>query len=212
MGKPLFITGIGTEIGKTVVAAIVTEALEADYWKPVQCGNLKSTDSHKVKALVSNKKTICHPENYLLKMPASPHLASKQENISVSLNEIKKTFDKISGNSTLVIEGAGGILVPLNDKHFNADLIKKLDATVIIVSRNYLGSINHSLLTAEFCRQNKLDVAGWIFNDQFMNYEDEIVNWSGYPKLGSIPVADHLSKKFVKQMAELITPRLKRFV
>src|ERR1700741_4257740 len=102
MRKTLFITGIGTEIGKTVVSAIVTEALQADYWKPIQCGDLKSTDSQTVKSLLTNKKTVCHPEKYRLKMPASPHLAAKQENVSINLNEIRKAFDGLAPENTLV--------------------------------------------------------------------------------------------------------------
>ena len=95
----------------------------------------------------------------------------------------------------LVIEGAGGLMVPLNETEFVIDLVKILDARLLLVSRNYLGSINHSLMTAAICRQHGLDVAGWIFNDQYMNYEQEIVQWSGYPALFSVPLMNPLSKR-----------------
>ena len=105
------------------------------------------------------------------------------------------------GNQPLVIEGAGGLFVPLNDRQFIIDLIQKLDATVLLVSRNYLGSINHSLLTAVACRRQGLRVAGWIFNDQYMRYEQEIAQWSGIPAIASIPFEDDLSSDFVRDQA-----------
>ena len=103
-------------------------------------------------------------------------------------------------------------MVPLNDREFVADLIKQLQAKVVLVSRNYLGSINHSLLTAEVCRLYRLDVLGWIFNDQYLAYEDEIVNWTGFPKIGSIVFADKPDKEFIKGQASLIADALKKIV
>jgi dethiobiotin synthetase len=108
----------------------------------------------------------------------------------------------------LVVEGAGGLFVPLNDMEFMSDLALRLDATVILVSRNYLGSINHSLLTAEACRVRGLRVAGWVFNDQYGHYEDEIVKWSGLPSLGSVPFAEAPDAVFVREQARRLRPRL----
>src|SRR5438105_12061143 len=93
-------------------------------------------------------------------------------------------------------------MVPLNENEFVIDLIQQLNAKVILVSRNYLGSINHSLLTAAICKQRKLNVVGWIFNDQYMNYEDEIVQWSGYKKIASIPFIKDVNSAFIKQQAD----------
>jgi len=109
---------------------------------------------------------------------------------------------------TLIIEGAGGLLVPLNDNEFVIDLIKKLNAKVLLVSRNYLGSINHSLLTAQVCKAHNLNVLGWIFNDQYMHYEEEIVRWSGFPAKGSVSFAPSVTKAFIKAEAEKIKPAL----
>jgi dethiobiotin synthetase len=214
--KPIFITGIGTGVGKTVVTAIITEALQADYWKPVQAGFDDGTDALTVKELISNTQTIIHPEVYKLQLPASPHIAAREENITIHLETIHHHYSQLithhSYNIPIVIEGAGGLLVPLNDNEFILDLIKKLDARVILVSRNYLGSINHSLLTAAVCKANNIDVIGWIFNDQYMHYEAEIEKWSGYQKIGAIPAATTINKAFVKEQAILIKDQLKRIL
>ena len=221
----IFITGIGTGIGKTVVSAIITEALEADYWKPIQAGFDDGTDALQVSSLISNKKTVIHPEVYKLQMPASPHIAARNEGGHISIESIvnrSPLTDYRSGEQRLtadgqrstvngqplIIEGAGGILVPLNDNEFVIDLIAQLGAKVILVSRNYLGSINHSLLTAAICKQRNIDVIGWIFNDQYLDYEEEIVRWTGYPKIASIPLAEKIDKSFVLQQAGVVREAL----
>ncbi|MEO8713151.1 MAG: dethiobiotin synthase, partial [Parafilimonas sp.] len=152
LGHTIFITGIGTDIGKTIAAAILTEALEADYWKPIQAGFDEGTDSEFIRSLISNKKTIIHPETYKLKLAASPHIAAREEGIEIDLNKIEKDYFRIvnrelsivnsersSVNShllsdNLIIEGAGGLMVPLNENEFVLDLIKKLNAKVVLVS------------------------------------------------------------------------------
>lgn len=204
---PIFITGIGTGIGKTLVAAVVTEALEAVYWKPVQAGYEDGTDSEWVGERISRPHGRLCPEAYKLALPASPHIAARKEGIVIDLNMIVRQFETIK-TRPLVIEGAGGLFVPLNDRQFVIDLIRKLDATVLLVSRNYLGSINHSLLTAAACRGQGLRVAGWIFNDQYMRYEEEIAQWSGLPAIASIPFEGDLSSDFVREQAEKIRPAL----
>ncbi|NCI50174.1 dethiobiotin synthase [Sediminibacterium roseum] len=196
--KPIFITGIGTNIGKTLVSALLTEALHADYWKPIQAGYEDGTDATTVAGLISNNESIIHPEVYRLQTPASPHIAARNEQVEISLEAIVSAYTKIKTARPLLIEGAGGLLVPLTGKLFVADLIKALDARVIIVSRNYLGSINHSLLTAAYCKSNGIDVAGWIFNDDYLDYENEIVSWSGYPSLGSVPAMKTVDQQNIR--------------
>jgi len=208
--KPIFITGTGTDVGKTLVAAIVTEALQADYWKPVQAGFARGTDSLWIEQMISNKKTKIHPEFYKLKMPASPHLAAKAEGVKIVLKDIVRHLPKTK--NTLIIEGAGGLMVPLNKKEFILDLVKKLKAKVIIVSKNELGSINHSLLTAAVLKKEKIDVAGWIFNEQYLNYENEITNWSGYPLIASVPHLNEITKETIKAEAEKMKERLQKLL
>lgn len=215
MNRPIFITGIGTEIGKTVVSAIVTEALEADYWKPVQAGFETGTDAQRVQQLITNTTTIIHPEIYCLQMPASPHIAARAEQIIIDIDIIQEKAKLLLSEKPdriLVIEGAGGLLVPLNDQQSIADLILSLNARVILVSRNYLGSINHSRLTAAYCKQAGIDVMGWIFNDQYLDYEDEIVTWSGFPSLGSVPYLSEVNPTFIQQQAGNIRSTLHRYL
>lgn len=212
--QSIFVTGIGTDIGKTVVSAILVEALHANYWKPIQAGYDDGTDASRISSMISNKETIIYPETYKLKMPASPHIAAREEGTEIDLDAIyrdyisihKKIISNDAGhdNQYLIIEGAGGLIVPLNNTTFIIDLIKKIKAKVVLVSRNYLGSINHSLLTAQVCRSNDIDVSGWIFNDQYLHYEDEIVQWSGYRKLASIPAVQNVDRDFIASQATIL--------
>ena len=156
--KKIFITGIGTDVGKTVVSAIVVEALKADYWKPIQAGELEFSDSDKVKALISNEDSKIFDNSYALKTPMSPHAAAKIDGINIDIDTIKLPPTK----NNIVIEGAGGLLVPLNEKETILDLIKK-DFKIVVVSRHYLGSINHTLLTVEMLKQSGFHINGIIF-------------------------------------------------
>lgn len=203
----IFVTGIGTGIGKTFVSAILAKALDADYWKPVQAGFEEGTDSEWVARWLQETGSVVHPEVYRLAKPASPHIAAREEGVTI---DISKICEKIPQNDrTLLIEGAGGILVPLNESQFVADLIKEMGAKVILVSRNYLGSINHSLLTARVCRDMQIPVIGWVFNDQFLNYEEEIVKWSNFPRIASIPWTDNINGTFINSQAAAIKKQLK---
>jgi dethiobiotin synthetase len=208
MIQPIFITGIGTDVGKTVVAAIITEALQAAYWKPVQAGFDQGTDSQWVGSMISHSQHNILPEAYKLSLPASPHIAAREEGVVISLDKITRQLrdwqDAQQSDGFLVIEGAGGLLVPLNDKEFILDLAQALNAPLILVSRNYLGSINHSLLTATVCKTRGLPVAGWIFNDQYGHYETEIVQWSGIPTIASIPLQERPDKAFIHAQAARI--------
>lgn len=166
----IFITGIGTDVGKTIASAIVTQALEADYWKPIQAGDLNNSDSHKIEKYLSNDKSIIHPNSYALHTPASPHLAAQIDGITIDLKKIIEPKTK----NHLVIEGAGGVFVPLNNSDCIIDLIQN-DYKVIVVSRHYLGSINHTLLTFEALKSRKINVAGIIFSGDENKATEEII-------------------------------------
>ena len=199
MNKTYFITGIGTDVGKTVVSAILTEALKADYWKPIQAGDLDNSDTHKVKRLVSNDKTKYHDSAYNLNTPMSPHASAEIDGVTVSVKEIKRPKTK----NNLVIEGAGGLLVPINDKQTIADLIQKEDK-VVIVSRHYLGSINHTLLTIEELKRRKLNIFGIIWSgDAHKSTEDIITKMTGVKVLGRVAEEPYFDANVVRSYAEV---------
>ncbi|MFM9911222.1 MAG: dethiobiotin synthase [Chitinophagaceae bacterium] len=210
MKPPIFITGIGTGIGKTLASAIIAEALEADYWKPVQAGTEPITDSEWVRKQLTNPKSVVHPERYTLKLAASPHFAAQKENIAITVQNICASLPDYSCN--LVIEGAGGLMVPLNDTEFIKDLILSLGCRVVLVSRNYIGSINHSLLTAAECKRNNIPVLGWVFIGYEPIYEQQIASWSKLPIIASVPLTEAPENSFVKLMAEYLRDSLTHFL
>lgn len=193
-----FVTAIGTDSGKTLVSAILCEALKADYWKPIQSGRPRDTDT--VKSLISNDQTKFWPEAYLLNTPASPHASAKIDNVKIELNEIVSPV-----TDRLIVEGAGGCLVPINDHDFVIDIAKKLDIEIILVSNLYLGSINHTLLTADYLRRNQFKVKGIVFNGE-PNPESEriILRHTRYPLLLSIQQEKTVDKEVVRKYAKQI--------
>ena len=201
--QKIFVTGISTEVGKTVASAIITEALEADYWKPVQAGDLDNTDSHKVARLVSNIKTVIHPSSYELKTPMSPHAAAEIDGIRIDrfhINEPKT-------DNHLVIEGAGGLLVPLNEEDTMFDIIMP-SYKVIVVSRHYLGSINHSLLTINWLKQKGYDVSVLFSGNKNPHTENIILHKTGVSLIGRINEEEHFDKNVVKRYADTFRPIL----
>ncbi|GEC79618.1 dethiobiotin synthase [Flavobacterium aquatile] len=200
----LFITGIGTDVGKTITSAIITQALEADYWKPVQAGDLDNSDSHKIQRYISNDKTVIHENSYKLNTPASPHLAAKLDGITIDLKRIIEPKTK----NYLVIEGAGGLLVPLNDNDSIIDLIKE-DYKIILVSRHYLGSINHTLLSFEILKSRNLEVAGIIFSgDENQASEEIILNKTKAKFIGRIDDEPYFDQNVIQYYADLFRENL----
>lgn len=190
----IFVTGIGTGIGKTIVSATLVEKLKADYWKPVQSGDLDTSDTKTVKNLISNNRTIFHPETYGLTQPFSPHKSAAIDKITIDENKfvIPKT------DNALIIEGAGGLMVPLNDRFLIIDLIKHLKTPVILVTQNYLGSINHTLLSVDALKQRGIPIKGIIFNGLKDIYSKEyILEYTGVRLLGHIPEYPSIDKKTI---------------
>jgi len=206
--KTIFITGIGTDVGKTITAAIITEALQADFWKPIQAGDLHLTDSMKVQQLVSNPKSVFHASAYDLQTPASPHYAAAIDEISIDIKKINRPKTK----NPLVIEGAGGVLVPLNEHHTILDLIQPEDF-VIVVSRHYLGSINHTLLTLEVLKSNGFKNLGIVFSgDAYPSTEDIVLKKGQIPMIGRIEHEPYFDKNVVLEYAERFFPALENFI
>ncbi|WP_345952522.1 dethiobiotin synthase [Mucilaginibacter sp. PAMB04168] len=172
--KPLFITGIGTDVGKTIVSAILVEKLKADYWKPVQSGDLNNSDTMKVQSFVSNTISKFHPEAYKLTQPYSPHKSASIDGVVIDIYK----FQLPETTNQLIIEGAGGLMVPLNNEHYVVDLIEKFGAEVVLVVKHYLGSINHTLLSLELLKQKKIKVRALIFNGEEDEYSESIIKLS----------------------------------
>ncbi|WP_203256467.1 dethiobiotin synthase [Hyunsoonleella ulvae] len=198
-----FITGISTDVGKTVASAIITEALEADYWKPVQAGDLDNCDTKKVERLVSNSKSKFHPNAYALNTPMSPHGAADIDGVTIDVKTIKAPKTK----NHLVIEGAGGLLVPLNNKDTILDLILP-DYKVIVVSRHYLGSINHTLLTVNTLKEKGFDVSILFSGDEHKSTEDIITKMTNVPVIGRINEEPYFDKNVVKEYANKLCDKL----
>lgn len=198
--KRLFVTGIGTEIGKTVISAILTEALKADYWKPVQSGDLHHTDSMKIQDLTSFDVTI-HPETYRLNTPASPHHSAAVDGLEIDLNQFKIP----ETNNHLIIEGAGGLHVPLNNDQLIIDLIQQLELPVVLVSRNYLGSINHTLLSIEALQSRNIPIEGIIFNGPENKSTEKIIcSYSNITCLAKIVESPDVTPQFIREQASTL--------
>jgi dethiobiotin synthetase len=201
MNNTYFVTGIGTGIGKTIVSAIITEKLQADYWKPIQSGDLDNSDSLKIESLISNANTVIHPEGFKLTEPLSPHLSAKIDSVALSIQKLSTP----KTDSTLIIEGAGGLMVPLNEEELMIDYIKSLNIKVILVSQNYLGSINHTLLSIEALKYRGIELKGIIFNGT-ANQETEryIKQYSKATVIGHIPSLPTLNKETIRQAGQYL--------
>jgi len=203
MQKKYFITGISTDVGKTIASAIVVEALQADYFKPIQAGELNLCDTQKVKNLVSNPKTKFHPNTYALQTPMSPDAAAKIEGVTI---DVKKIIPPKTKNH-LVIEGAGGLLVPLNEKHTLLDIIPD-GYTVIVVSRHYLGSINHTLLTVNLLKEKGFEVKLIFSGNEHKTTEKTIQNFTKVPVIGRIDEEPYFDRSVIQEYAQLFKENL----
>ncbi|MBU2907058.1 MULTISPECIES: dethiobiotin synthase [Arenibacter] len=199
--KQFFVTGISTDVGKTIASAVMVEALQADYWKPVQTGD--DSDSETISNLISNTKTVIHKSSYSLKAPISPHAAAALEGVYIDHNKINEPKTE----NHLVIEGAGGVLVPLNDSDTILDIIMPT-YHVIVVVKHYLGSINHSLLTIKWLLLKGYDVAVLFNGEPNAASEDIISNITGVSVLGRIGQEASLTKDVVRKYAEELRPAL----
>lgn len=198
--KKYLITGIGTDVGKTVVSAIVAQALEADYWKPIQSGELDNSDSHKINRLTNDLVQVL-PERYRLNEPLSPHASAAIDGVHLQLSEL--TLPETNGN--LLVEGAGGLMVPINDTDILIDAFKRWNLPVIIVSRHYVGSINHTLLTIEALQNRRISIKGLVFvGDENKATESFILNHTKVPFLMRVPIAAEVTAEFVQEQANLL--------
>lgn len=201
--KRIFVTGISTEVGKTMASAVLVEAMQADYWKPVQAGDLDHTDCDKVRELISNSRSVIHPSAYALNTPMSPHAAAELDGVHIDLNHIVPPDTE----NHLVIEGAGGLLVPLNNTDTILDLIKPT-YEVVVVSRHYLGSINHTLLTLGTLIDKGIRPYLLYSGDPHSTTEAIIESMSKVPVLGRMEEQAAFTGSSVKRLAAALRPSL----
>lgn len=197
----IFVTGTHTDIGKTVVAAIIAQATQATYFKPVQSGARTDSDKRTISELTTGVNLA--DECYLLQEPLSPHAAAEIDGVKIELHDILRP----KSNQPLVIEGAGGLLVPLNDNNTIADLIDEKDK-VVLVSKHYLGSINHTLLSIEYAKQKGWDVAVVFVGNENKETEQAIAHFGGVSIIGRIPLAEKVTRLFVQEQAQFIKHKL----
>lgn len=203
----IFVTSIDTNIGKTVCSSILCAGLGYDYWKPVQCGDLDFSDSMKVKSY--SPLTKVHAESFQLNAPMSPHEAAKLESMDISINDFK-----LPKSEEIIIEGAGGVMVPLNYKgNMIVELASMFEAKVIIVFKNYLGSINHTLLTIDKVKSVGLDVLGLlVVGDEVTSSERIIEDATQMNIISRIPIVDRVNQKWVKEQGLKVKNKLDKFL
>ena len=201
------IVGIHTGIGKTVCSAVMTQALGYDYWKPVQAGDLDASDSIFIKNHISNATTKIHPEAFRLTEPMSPHAAAKIDNTEITLAD----FHLPLTSNGLIVETAGGVMSPLSDSLVVLDLVKHLGLPVVLVTQDYLGSINHTLLSIEILRGANVPILGLVFSgEKVTTTRDFIEQYSGLATLFEIPFFEKLDRASVVRFANDISKDLKR--
>ena len=203
----IFVTSIDTNVGKTVCSSILCAGLGYDYWKPVQCGDLDFSDSMKVKSY--SPLTKVHAESFQLNAPMSPHEAAKLENMDISINDFK-----LPKSEEIIIEGAGGVMVPLNYKgNMIVELASMFEAKVIIVFKNYLGSINHTLLTIDKVKSVGLDILGLlVVGDKVTSSERIIEDATQMNIIARIPIVDRVNQKWVKEQGLKVKNKLDKFL
>ncbi len=196
--RPIFISGIGTDVGKTIAAAVLAKAWEADYWKPIQAGELERSDSDKVREWCGGAVEV-HPETFRLTRAMSPHAAALADAVRITMEELHPP----KRDAPLLIEGAGGLLVPMNEAGDTMlDLAEQLDARIVLVSRNFLGSINQTLLSSEVLKARGVPVEGILFSGSANADSERIIQkLSPFPVLGRIEEGDP-SPAFVEREAE----------
>lgn len=203
--KGFAIAGIGTDVGKTVVSAIVSQAIHGAYFKPIQAGDLEYGDAEKVREWCNENVTIL-PTQFKLTRPMAPHEAARLEHVDLSVESV--TFPP--SPQPLVLEGAGGVSVPLNMKGETIlDLYKQSGLPIIIVSRNYLGSINHTLLTIESIRAKGCEIHGIIYNGERSQHTEEIIEkMTSIRTLLHIPAVPEITPEFIQAQAILLKNQL----
>jgi len=199
----IFVTAIDTNVGKTIVSSALCSGLNYAYWKPIQCGDLADSDSMKIKKY--SPETLVYPELFKLKAPMSPHEAAKREKVNILL----ESFESPQSNN-IIIEGAGGIMVPLNyDGDLMVDLANKISTGTIVVFKNYLGSINHTILTIKQLKSKGIKVLGLILiGERSVSSESIIEKVTQTKILARLPYTNNITSEWVKIQGKLMAENI----
>jgi dethiobiotin synthetase len=208
MLRGIFVTGTDTNVGKTVLCAALLHRFRADaplrYWKPMQTGIEQDDDTGMVKRLSSASDSEIYPDGIRLRGAVSPHLAARWNNQVIRIADVRKLLPHCESSSKMcwVIEGAGGLLVPLNNEELMVDLIGSLGLPAVIATRSSLGTINHTLLTVEALRQRSLPIAGVVMiGEPNPDNRAAIEHHGKVPVLGEMPRFDRLDSVSLAQWA-----------
>jgi dethiobiotin synthase len=189
VSSDLFVTGTDTGVGKTLVSALLVAALNRGYWKPIQTGAVEGTDRETVKQWTGLSSERSYPESYIFDPPVSPHLAAEWKKTVIDLQRIQRP----SSPDALIVEGAGGILVPINAGQSMLDLARHLRIPIVIATRTTLGTINHTLMTIAAIREAKLDILGVVMSGpENMDNLRAIERYGNVQVIGWIPWLDHI--------------------
>ena len=193
------ITGTDTDVGKTVCAAMLTLGMKGLYWKPIQCGTEEGTDRQRLAEICGEESTL--PEKYIFQAPLSPHRASELENISIDVNSL--TIPNVPEDTALIIEGAGGLMVPITREFLFIDLFQTWNIPVILCARTALGTINHTLLSIEALKEWNIPIHGIIFvGDDNPDTIETIMQISGIKSLGRVPMMEEVDCERLKKVFE----------
>lgn len=196
MTAAIVVAGTDTDVGKTVFCAALTSALDGYYWKPIQAGRSPETDSQVVRRLGDIPDARILPERYVFDLAASPHLAAERENITIDVASLSLP----SRDSTVVVELAGGLMVPLTRDTLQIELLTRWKAPVILCARTALGTINHSLLSIAALKQRAIPILGVAFvGEQNPDSENTIASFGGVRRLGRLPLVDSLDAQSLMQ-------------
>jgi dethiobiotin synthase len=188
-----FVTGTDTNVGKTVLSALLVAALDAVYWKPIQTGAIEGTDRDSIRKWAEAAEDSLPLERYRFDPPVSPHLAAREAGVSLPLDRLN--LPEAPANRTWIVEGAGGVLVPINEREFMRDLMKQIGFPVVIVARTALGTINHTLLALAALRAGGLSIRGVVLIGQ-ENIENRraIEHYGDIAVIGHIPVLKKINR------------------
>lgn len=198
MGRGFFITGTDTDIGKTVLSALLCAALPGRYWKPIQTGSHEGTDRERVKSWAGLDDNQILPEAYVFGDPVSPHLAALRSGKKIVLEQIE--LPRGDCGTALIVEGAGGAMVPINSHQFMTDLMRHLSLPAILAARSRLGTINHTLLSIECLRRAGIQIAGVVLiGPENRDNREAIEHYGKIQVVGQIPILEIINRETLRE-------------